>query len=83
MAKTHSPLQRLLTAFVRFYQLFISPLTGPRCRFIPTCSSYAIEAINVHGGLKGSWLATRRICRCHPFCEGGYDPVPPKNNDGE
>lgn len=77
MAKARSPLQRLLTALVRFYQLTISPLTGPRCRFIPTCSTYAIEAVNVHGSIKGSWLATKRICRCHPFCEAGYDPVPP------
>ncbi|MFT4925185.1 MAG: putative membrane protein insertion efficiency factor [Phenylobacterium sp.] len=79
MAKTHSPLQRLLIAFVRFYQLVISPLTGPRCRFIPTCSSYAIEAVTTHGAIKGSWLSIRRIGRCHPFCEGGYDPVPDKD----
>lgn len=79
MAKTHSPLQRLLIACVRFYQLAISPLTGPRCRFIPTCSSYAIEAVTTHGAFKGSWLAVRRIGRCHPFCEGGYDPVPDKD----
>jgi hypothetical protein len=66
----------LLLALVKGYRLFISPLTPPSCRFIPTCSQYALDAIDIHGPLKGSWLSTKRICRCHPFCEGGYDPVP-------
>ena len=66
----------LLLALVKGYRLFISPLTPPSCRFIPTCSQYALDAIDIHGPLKGTWLSTKRICRCHPFCEGGYDPVP-------
>lgn len=75
-----------LYGFVRFYQLFISPLTGPSCRFQPTCSSYAIEALRVHGGLRGGWLAIKRIARCHPWGGFGYDPVPqsvrPADSDG-
>lgn len=66
----------LMLGFVRFYQLVISPLLGPRCRFQPTCSHYAIEAIQSHGGLKGGWLAAKRIARCHPWGGFGYDPVP-------
>jgi putative membrane protein insertion efficiency factor len=61
---------------VRFYRLFISPVLGPHCRFQPTCSSYAIEAVECHGIIKGSLLAVRRIGRCHPWHPGGYDPVP-------
>jgi hypothetical protein len=67
---------RLLAAMVRFYQLGISPLIGPRCRFAPSCSAYTIEALTEHGALRGSWLALRRLLRCQPFCAGGYDPVP-------
>lgn len=64
---------------LRIYQRYLSPLKGaPSCRFHPTCSSYAIEAIEVHGALKGSWLGLTRVLRCHPFHPGGYDPVPPK-----
>lgn len=62
---------------IRIYQWCISPLFPKSCRFYPTCSSYAIEAITLHGILKGSWLALKRILRCHPFNDGGYDPVPP------
>lgn len=61
---------------VRFYQLCISPLKPPSCRFTPTCSQYALEALNKYGPLKGSWLALRRILRCHPLGGSGYDPVP-------
>lgn len=61
---------------IRFYQLCISPMLGPSCRFTPTCSQYAVEALRKHGLLKGSWLAVRRICRCHPWGGSGYDPVP-------
>jgi uncharacterized protein len=68
----------LLLALVKGYRQFISPLTPPSCRFMPTCSQYALEAIDRHGPLQGSWLTVKRIGRCHPFCEGGYDPVPPK-----
>jgi putative membrane protein insertion efficiency factor len=66
----------LLIRLVRFYQIFISPFFPPSCRFEPTCSQYAIEAIQTHGALKGGWMALRRIGRCNPFCEGGFDPVP-------
>ncbi len=66
----------LLIGLVRGYRVFISPWLLPSCRFQPTCSQYAIVALDRHGALKGSWLATCRICRCHPFNAGGYDPVP-------
>jgi putative membrane protein insertion efficiency factor len=67
---------RPLAAVIRLYQLGVSPLLGPRCRFAPSCSEYAFEALSVHGAWRGSWLALRRLSRCHPFHEGGYDPVP-------
>ncbi len=65
----------ILLGIIKGYQYVISPLFPPSCRFTPTCSAYAIEAIQRHGALKGSYLALRRILRCHPFCSGGYDPV--------
>lgn len=61
---------------IRFYQRCISPLTPPACRFTPTCSQYAVEAIRKHGPFKGFWLAVKRISRCHPWGGSGYDPVP-------
>lgn len=61
---------------IRFYQRCISPLTPPACRFTPTCSQYAVEAIRKHGPFKGFWLAVERISRCHPWGGSGYDPVP-------
>lgn len=61
---------------VRGYQLGISPLLPPSCRYFPSCSAYAVEALEKHGALRGSWLAARRILRCHPFRAGGFDPVP-------
>jgi putative membrane protein insertion efficiency factor len=61
---------------VRGYQLAISPMLPPSCRFHPTCSEYALEALRRHGAAKGSWLAARRVCRCHPWHPGGHDPVP-------
>ena len=67
---------RILCLLIRFYQVFISPLFPPCCRYYPTCSSYALEAIKKYGPLKGSFLAIRRILRCNPFHKGGYDPVP-------
>ena len=62
---------------IRFYQLAVSPLVGPACRFHPSCSQYALEAVSRFGVLRGGWLAVRRLGRCHPFHPGGYDPVPP------
>jgi putative membrane protein insertion efficiency factor len=62
---------------IRGYRLVISPLLPPSCRFYPSCSAYALEAVQVHGALRGSWLAVRRLSRCHPFHAGGLDPVPP------
>ncbi len=69
-------LRRLFILPIRFYQGAISPLFPPVCRFTPTCSQYAVEAIMRHGVVKGSWLAIRRIARCHPWGGSGYDPVP-------
>ncbi|AOZ51239.1 membrane protein insertion efficiency factor YidD [Chromobacterium vaccinii] len=69
-------MSRILILLIRFYQLAISPWLAPRCRFQPTCSGYAIEAVRKHGALKGGCLAARRICRCHPWGGSGYDPVP-------
>jgi len=69
---------RLLIGIIRLYQRTLSPLLGQNCRFHPSCSRYAIGAIETHGPLKGLLLAAWRILRCQPFCAGGYDPVPPK-----
>lgn len=70
-------MKKFLLALIRFYQRAVSPLFPARCRFRPTCSAYAIEAINKYGALKGGWLALRRFLRCHPFYKGDiYDPVP-------
>jgi putative membrane protein insertion efficiency factor len=70
--------RQILIGFIRAYQLILSPWLGPRCRFYPSCSCYAHAAIEKHGALRGGWLALRRLLRCHPFNEGGYDPVPDK-----
>ena len=70
-------LKKIFTLLIGFYQKVISPLTPPSCRFQPTCSAYAIEAIETHGVLRGGWLAVRRIARCHPWGGHGFDPVPP------
>jgi putative membrane protein insertion efficiency factor len=69
-------LQRTLVLGVRAYQVGLSPLLPASCRYLPTCSEYAIEALSRHGPWRGSWLAVKRILRCHPFRPGGYDPVP-------
>lgn len=66
----------VLKKIVRGYQVAISPLMAPRCRFYPTCSSYAIEALEKHGAIKGSWLTIKRLSKCHPLHPGGLDPVP-------
>lgn len=69
-------MRKIIIGLIRFYQLFISPMLAPSCRFYPSCSQYAIEAVKIHGIFKGSFLAVRRVLRCHPGCEGGCDPVP-------
>ncbi len=66
-----------LILLIRFYRYAVSPLLGPRCRFHPTCSEYALEAVSRHGALRGTWLALRRLLRCHPWHPPGHDPVPP------
>ncbi|NLB60818.1 MAG: membrane protein insertion efficiency factor YidD [Clostridiales bacterium] len=73
-------MRAFLIKLIRFYQTKISPRLPPSCRFTPTCSQYAIEAINIHGAFFGSCLAFWRILRCNPLCKSGYDPVPPKKN---
>ena len=67
----------VLIGLLRAYRLLISPLYGQVCRYHPSCSAYALEAVTVHGSARGSWLAVRRLVRCHPWAAGGYDPVPP------
>ena len=67
---------RLLAGLIQAYRYLLSPLLGPRCRHLPTCSAYGLEALARHGPLKGSWLMLRRLCRCHPWGRAGYDPVP-------
>lgn len=69
-------MKRLFIALIRGYQRYLSPLTGPSCRFHPTCSHYTLEAVERYGALRGGWMGFRRILRCHPFHPGGYDPVP-------
>jgi len=70
---------KALMALVKAYRLLLSPWLGGACRFYPTCSAYTLEALQVHGAFKGSYLGLHRICRCQPFCQGGLDPVPPKH----
>ncbi|MFK7855111.1 MAG: membrane protein insertion efficiency factor YidD [Granulosicoccus sp.] len=65
---------------IAFYRRWISPLLPPRCRFVPSCSEYAAEAIETYGTARGGWLAAKRVCRCHPFHPGGFDPVPQKTS---
>ena len=69
-------MRALLLRLLRLYQIVFRPMLGAHCRFYPSCSDYACEAIGRHGAGRGSWLTVRRVCRCHPFHPGGYDPVP-------
>lgn len=73
----------LLIGLVRAYQLLVSPLLGPTCRYYPSCSAYAVQALQVHGAVRGSWLAVRRLLRCHPWSPGGVDHVPPRRSRAE
>ncbi|MDR2186779.1 MAG: membrane protein insertion efficiency factor YidD [Azonexus sp.] len=69
-------MKRLLIGLIRAYRYAISPLLGQRCRYVPSCSAYTMEALEKYGAVKGGWLGAKRICRCHPWRPGGYDPVP-------
>jgi putative membrane protein insertion efficiency factor len=71
-------MKRVLVALIAGYRLLLSPFLGANCRFYPTCSAYATEAIETHGALRGTWLAVMRILKCHPWHPGGVDPVPPR-----
>jgi putative membrane protein insertion efficiency factor len=73
--------KKLVIALIRFYQIFISPLKPPTCRFYPTCSQYGLEAVKRFGAIKGGWLTIKRILKCHPFHPGGFDPVPEKQEN--
>lgn len=73
----------VLVALLRGYRFAISPLYGDVCRYYPSCSAYALESVQVHGSVRGPWLAVRRLARCHPWARGGIDPVPPRTPRGE
>ncbi|EKN65968.1 hypothetical protein BABA_17532 [Neobacillus bataviensis LMG 21833] len=74
-------MKKIFLSIIRFYQVAISPLKPPTCRFYPTCSHYGFEAVQRFGAVKGGWLAMKRILKCHPFHPGGFDPVPEKKKD--
>ena len=76
-------MKRILLALIKAYRYALSPLLGPRCRFYPTCSAYAAEAVETHGALRGAWLSVKRISKCHPWHPGGVDPVPPARSSRE
>lgn len=71
-------MSRIFIKLIKLYQYLISPLLGPTCRFTPSCSDYTVQALDRYGFLKGSWLGAKRLARCHPWCDGGHDPVPEK-----
>lgn len=75
-------MKHVLIGLLKAYRFAISPLYGQVCRYHPTCSAYALEAVQTHGALRGSWLAARRVARCHPWAAGGLDPVPPRRERG-
>ncbi|MGJ8682797.1 membrane protein insertion efficiency factor YidD [Paraglaciecola sp.] len=81
MEKVSKALRKIPIGLIKFYQIVISPMLGPTCRFDPSCSYYAIGAITEHGFIKGCWLSIKRISKCHPLHSGGYDPVPEKNKN--
>lgn len=83
MSTLRQALKWTLILPIRFYSYCISPLLPPSCRHVPTCSDYAQQAIRLHGPGRGSYLALRRVCRCHPWAPGGHDPVPPPGPHGE
>ncbi len=72
-------MQRVIVGLLRFYKRFISPGLPSQCRFVPTCSEYMCEAVERHGAARGLWMGLKRLVRCHPLCDGGYDPVPEKD----
>jgi uncharacterized protein len=72
--------KHVLLVLIGFYRYVVSPMLGRHCRFEPSCSHYASQAIGEHGAMHGTWLATRRLCRCHPLHPGGFDPVPPRTS---
>lgn len=76
-------MKHVLIALLRVYRAVISPLYGEVCRYYPSCSAYALGAVQEHGSIRGSWLAARRLARCHPWAAGGYDPVPPRESPRE
>ncbi|VAX01819.1 Membrane protein insertion efficiency factor YidD [hydrothermal vent metagenome] len=76
MAEIGSAMQKILLSLIKFYKYFISPTLGSNCRYEPSCSEYTHQAISAFGVLKGSWIGIKRILRCHPWHEGGYDPIP-------
>lgn len=76
-------IRAIMIGFIRLYQHTLSIIIGPQCRFYPSCSNYFIEALRTHGSARGTWLGVRRICRCHPWNPGGYDPVPPAKREKE
>lgn len=76
LAKGGGKMRRIMIALIRLYQTILSPFVGQHCRFYPSCSSYALEALEKHGALRGLWLSLKRVSRCHPWHEGGVDPVP-------
>ena len=83
MEKVSVALRKVPIGVIKFYQTVLSPMLGPTCRFHPSCSHYAIDAITEHGIIKGCWLSIKRILKCHPLNDGGYDPVPEKKQKKE
>ena len=83
MAKFTRIARNILIGLIKTYRYVLSPFVGYHCRFYPTCSAYALDAVNNYGAIRGGWLSLLRLCRCHPWHEGGVDPVPPKEVDNE